>query len=141
MVRDVDGDTIVAHVGGRDEPVRLLGIDTPETKDPRKPVQCYGHEASSHTRPCCHRAPRCGSRATSRRAIATVACCSTCGARATGCSSTASSPPTATPSLLTFPPNTAHEPELAAAVDRGPSVPVGAVGPLRRTGQRAGPSG
>ena len=43
--RVVDGDTIVVHVGGRDERVRLIGIDTPETVDPRKPVQCFGKEA------------------------------------------------------------------------------------------------
>lgn len=41
--RVVDGDTIVV-AGGRS--VRLIGIDTPETKDPRKPVQCFGREAS-----------------------------------------------------------------------------------------------
>lgn len=29
--------------------VRLIGVDTPETKDPRKPVQCFGVEASNHT--------------------------------------------------------------------------------------------
>jgi micrococcal nuclease len=44
----VDGDTIVARLGGRDEKVRFIGIDTPETVDPRKPVQCYGPEASHH---------------------------------------------------------------------------------------------
>ncbi len=48
--RVVDGDTIVVHVGGRDERVRLIGIDTPETVDPRKPVQCFGKEASEHTK-------------------------------------------------------------------------------------------
>ena len=48
--RVVDGDTIVVHVGGRDERVRLIGVDTPETVDPRKPVQCYGKEASDHTK-------------------------------------------------------------------------------------------
>lgn len=42
----VDGDTIVVAGGTR---VRLLGVDTPETKDPRKPVQCFGVEASAHT--------------------------------------------------------------------------------------------
>src|SRR6478735_2850607 len=45
----VDGDTIEVRVGGHVEKVRLLGIDTPETKDPRKPVQCFGKEASAHT--------------------------------------------------------------------------------------------
>jgi micrococcal nuclease len=39
----VDGDTIkVSELGT----LRLIGIDTPETKDPRKPVQCFGAEAS-----------------------------------------------------------------------------------------------
>jgi micrococcal nuclease len=31
---------------GRVKTVRVLGIDTPETKDPRKPVQCFGLQAS-----------------------------------------------------------------------------------------------
>lgn len=44
--RVVDGDTIVLAGGER---VRLIGVDTPETKDPRKPVQCFGAEASAHT--------------------------------------------------------------------------------------------
>jgi micrococcal nuclease len=48
-VRVVDGDTIVARINGRSHPVRLIGIDTPETVDERKPVQCYGPEASKHT--------------------------------------------------------------------------------------------
>ncbi len=45
-----DGDTIKVVVDGRIERVRLLGIDTPETKDPRKPVQCFGVEASNYTK-------------------------------------------------------------------------------------------
>ena len=45
----IDGDTIDVRIGYLRQRVRLLGIDTPETKDPRKPVQCYGHEASEHT--------------------------------------------------------------------------------------------
>ena len=31
------------------ERVRLIGVDTPETKDPRKPVQYFGKEASAFT--------------------------------------------------------------------------------------------
>lgn len=42
-----DGDTIKVDIGGRIETVRFIGMDTPETKDPRKPVQCFGQEASS----------------------------------------------------------------------------------------------
>jgi micrococcal nuclease len=48
VVRVIDGDTILVRgAGGRIEDVRLLGIDTPETVDPRKPVQCFGPEASA----------------------------------------------------------------------------------------------
>jgi micrococcal nuclease len=48
--RTVDGDTIrVRTAAGRRERVRLIGIDTPETKDPRRPVQCFGEEASAYT--------------------------------------------------------------------------------------------
>ena len=34
---------------GRTDTIRLLGVDTPETHHPRKPVQCYGPEASAYT--------------------------------------------------------------------------------------------
>lgn len=47
IVRVMDGDTFVATVGGKEEKVRLIGIDTPEVVDPRKPVQCFGKEASN----------------------------------------------------------------------------------------------
>jgi len=50
VVHVVDGDTIEVDEGGRRETVRLLGVDTPETVDPRKPVQCYGPEASAYTK-------------------------------------------------------------------------------------------
>jgi micrococcal nuclease len=46
----IDGDTVRVSVRGFDTPVRLLGIDTPETRDPRKPVQCYGPQATAMTR-------------------------------------------------------------------------------------------
>lgn len=49
VVRVVDGDTVVVHLSGHDQKVRLIGVDTPETKDPRKPVQCFGKEASAFT--------------------------------------------------------------------------------------------
>jgi micrococcal nuclease len=50
VVRDVDGDTIDVQQGPQKETVRLLGIDTPETHDPRKPVQCFGLAAAAHTK-------------------------------------------------------------------------------------------
>lgn len=46
----VDGDTIKVTRAGRTTTVRLLGVDTPEVADPRKPVQCFGKEASTRTR-------------------------------------------------------------------------------------------
>ena len=45
----VDGDTVDVRIAGRTERVRLIGINTPETKDPRRPVECYGPEASALT--------------------------------------------------------------------------------------------
>ncbi len=42
----VDGDTIKIQMNGREETLRLIGLDTPETRDRRKPVQCFGREAS-----------------------------------------------------------------------------------------------
>ena len=44
-----DGDTIVVRIAGQRETVRLIGIDTPETKDPDEPVQCFGPEATEAT--------------------------------------------------------------------------------------------
>ncbi|HWI74525.1 MAG TPA: thermonuclease family protein [Baekduia sp.] len=47
VVRAVDGDTIVVSVGGgRQERVRYIGVDTPETVKPGAPVQCFGKYAS-----------------------------------------------------------------------------------------------
>lgn len=45
-----DGDTIKVNIAGVKETVRLIGIDTPETKDPRKPVQCFGRAASDEAK-------------------------------------------------------------------------------------------
>ena len=47
VARVVDGDTIIVHEGLKDETIRLLGINTPETVDPRKTVQCFGKNASA----------------------------------------------------------------------------------------------
>ena len=44
VIRVIDGDTIEIEGGER---IRYIGIDTPETVDPRKPVQCFGIEASA----------------------------------------------------------------------------------------------
>jgi micrococcal nuclease len=49
VLQVTDGDTINVQVAGQKETVRLIGIDTPEVKDPRKPVQCFGKAASAET--------------------------------------------------------------------------------------------
>ncbi len=47
VVRVVDGDTLLLD---RKERVRLIGVDTPETVDLRRPVQRFGKEASAFTK-------------------------------------------------------------------------------------------
>ena len=43
----VDGDTVDVNIGGTTTRLRLIGMDTPEVVDSRKPVQCFGREASA----------------------------------------------------------------------------------------------
>ena len=50
VVRIVDGDTIRVRYNGTVEPVRLIGVDSPETVHPNKPVEFYGVEASNFTK-------------------------------------------------------------------------------------------
>lgn len=50
VVEVVDGDTVVVDLAGRRETLRLIGIDTPETVDPDQPPECWGAEASAHTK-------------------------------------------------------------------------------------------
>ena len=45
LERVIDGDTSVAQVAGREERVRYIGLDTPETVKPNTPVQCFGPQA------------------------------------------------------------------------------------------------
>lgn len=47
--RVVDGDTIVVSIDARDVTIRLIGINTPETKKPNSPIECFGPEASART--------------------------------------------------------------------------------------------
>lgn len=46
VIKVVDGDTIDIEINNVSERLRLIGINTPETVDPRKPVECFGKEAS-----------------------------------------------------------------------------------------------
>ncbi len=49
VVSVFDGDTVEVAWAGRRETVRLLGVDTPETVHPDRPVECFGPEASAFT--------------------------------------------------------------------------------------------
>ena len=46
MVEVIDGDTIVIASNGAAERLRLIGLDTPESVDPNRPIQCFGVEAA-----------------------------------------------------------------------------------------------
>lgn len=46
----VDGDTIEVNMNGSKEKIRFIGVDTPETHDPRKAVQCFGQAAAAFTK-------------------------------------------------------------------------------------------
>lgn len=50
VVEFADGDTVSVDMNGKTERVRMIGVDTPETHDPRKAVQCFGQAASNFTK-------------------------------------------------------------------------------------------
>lgn len=50
VVRVVDGDTIIVNIDTKEERVRLIGVNTPESVKPDTPVQKYGIEASNFTK-------------------------------------------------------------------------------------------
>lgn len=50
IITVIDGDTIEVSIDNKKEVVRLIGINSPETVDPRKPVECFAREASDKAR-------------------------------------------------------------------------------------------
>lgn len=50
VTKVVDGDTVRIVLNNKSETIRLIGINTPETVDPRREVECYGKEASNRTK-------------------------------------------------------------------------------------------
>lgn len=50
VVKFDDGDTITVNMNGALETVRMVGVDTPETQHPERPVECYGREAADYTK-------------------------------------------------------------------------------------------
>jgi micrococcal nuclease len=50
VLRVVDGDTFVVLINGKKETVRIIGINSPEIVDPRRPVECFGKEAADEAK-------------------------------------------------------------------------------------------
>lgn len=50
VLKVVDGDTIEVEISGVIRKLRYIGVNTPETVDPRRPVQCFGKEASNENK-------------------------------------------------------------------------------------------
>jgi micrococcal nuclease len=48
LIRVVDGDTLVVAVNGKEEKIRIIGINTPESVQPNSPIECFGEEARDH---------------------------------------------------------------------------------------------
>jgi micrococcal nuclease len=48
VTRVVDGDTLAVMIDGEEKKIRMIGINSPESVDPRKKVECFGKEASAH---------------------------------------------------------------------------------------------
>lgn len=58
VTRIVDGDTLKVRIDGQaeEQTIRIIGVDTPETKDPNREVMCYGAEATAKTQDLVDRA-------------------------------------------------------------------------------------
>ncbi|HWQ11592.1 MAG TPA: thermonuclease family protein [Roseiflexaceae bacterium] len=50
VLKVIDGDTLDVQLGGQEVRLRLIGLDTPESVDPRQPVECFGVEASNRAK-------------------------------------------------------------------------------------------
>ena len=50
VVQGIDGDPIRARMAGREHKIRLIGVDTLETRHPTKAVEYFGQEASDFTK-------------------------------------------------------------------------------------------
>lgn len=50
VIRVIDGDTLEINYEDKPTKVRLIGVNTPETVDPRRKVECFGREASNYAK-------------------------------------------------------------------------------------------
>jgi micrococcal nuclease len=135
----VDGDTIDVTIGGHRERVRLIGINTPETVDPRRPVECFGHEASLHTSTLLPEGTEVDlvrdvePRDAYGRLLAYVY------RRPDGLFVNLDLAEQGYADLLTFPPNIAHVDEFRAAVAAARRASRGLWSRCRAAGQQSGP--
>ena len=56
----VDGDTFEAAIDGEQKTIRLLNVDTPETKDPKSPSNAWARRQRRLLRSSCQSVPRSG---------------------------------------------------------------------------------
>jgi micrococcal nuclease len=56
VTKVVDGDTLKVIIAGQEQTVRIIGVDTSETKDPNSRLMCYGAEATAKTQELIDRA-------------------------------------------------------------------------------------
>ncbi len=50
IVKVIDGDTVSVDIDGKVEIIRLIGIDSPESVDPREKIECFGKEATEEAK-------------------------------------------------------------------------------------------
>lgn len=122
----VDGDTLEIEFGdGNRDRVRLLGIDTPETVDRDRPVECFGPEASARTKSLLPSGTRIGvqrdleARDRYGRLLVYL------WRRADGLFVNASLVRDGFARTLSIPPNVAHRSELSAAAAEARSAELG----------------
>jgi len=48
VIRVIDGDTIVVSLNGREQSVRLIGVDAPEINSSPRGAECFGPESQSY---------------------------------------------------------------------------------------------
>jgi len=74
-----DDDTIRVDIGGKVETLHLILIDTPETRDPNNPPECYGAEATAFLEALLPLGSQLHLKGMSPSATASVASCATSG--------------------------------------------------------------
>ena len=54
VIRVIDGDTFEIYLNNKIEKIRMIGLNTPESVDPNRGIECYGIEASDRLKELLH---------------------------------------------------------------------------------------